>query len=194
MKRVVFFLTFLVLSLVCFGQTESEHIKFMGIPIDGTQKAFINKLKAKGFEQDEMFPRILYGKFAGYSGCRIIIPGDENDFDSSFGMVTVIFPEAKDWEELSLTYDNLKRLTTKKYGEPALASEEFEKPYVNDSSSKFYEARMGRCNYVSLFKVEGGFITISIDYLKESRICFVTMKYVDNYKTEEQEREAIDDL
>ena len=81
MKRVVFFLTFFVMSLVCFGQEESEHMKFMGIPIDGPVSLFKEQLISKGFEPINNYPLAVIGTFAGYRNCNVII--DKNDFDEA---------------------------------------------------------------------------------------------------------------
>lgn len=48
MKRILFLLTFCVISLVAMCQTTPSHLKFMGIPLNGTITTFQGKLIAKG--------------------------------------------------------------------------------------------------------------------------------------------------
>ena len=54
----------------------TEHLKFMGIPIDGSPTAFANKLKSKGFTlKDSPSPNVIWmtGTFAGVSNSDIFI-------------------------------------------------------------------------------------------------------------------------
>lgn len=64
MKKVILALTLLLVSLV--GNAQVNHLKFLGIPIDGTQQNFETKLVNKGF-QSVMWKgeRYLEGSFLG---------------------------------------------------------------------------------------------------------------------------------
>lgn len=61
----------LAVCTVCSAQT--NHMKFKGIPIEGTLDSFVQKLKSKGFtylgQQDGM--ALLKGEFAATKGCTI---------------------------------------------------------------------------------------------------------------------------
>ena len=48
MKKTLLISLLTLLSAVCFGQNGGP-LKFLGIPIDGTESQFVSKLKAKGF-------------------------------------------------------------------------------------------------------------------------------------------------
>ena len=48
MKKALWITLFTLLSFICFGQ-DGGPLKFLGIPIDGTETQFATKLKAKGF-------------------------------------------------------------------------------------------------------------------------------------------------
>lgn len=48
MKKTLLIALLTLLSAVCFGQNGGP-LKFLGIPIDGTEAQFVSKLKAKGF-------------------------------------------------------------------------------------------------------------------------------------------------
>lgn len=56
MKRILSFFVMLVLTLGVMAQT--QHMKFMGIPLDGTISAFHQKLVAKGCKPDVEFNKI----------------------------------------------------------------------------------------------------------------------------------------
>ena len=56
MKRILSFFVMLVLTLGVMAQT--QHMKFMGIPLDGTISAFHQKLVAKGCKPDVEYNKI----------------------------------------------------------------------------------------------------------------------------------------
>ena len=152
-------------------------------------------MKAKGFEQ--ALPnnkRFLKGKFAGYPDCYIVPVSDGDDLNSQISGVSVVFPEANSWEDLMQSYNNIKEMTKSKYGEPIFVEEKFEQPNVNDSSSKFFEAKMERCKYLTAFKAEGGLIVIQIQGFKLNMSCSVAMRYLDDKNLDESNRKAIEDL
>lgn len=71
MKRYALLITGILVSLFCAAQ--SEHMKFMGIPLDGTINTFQSKLAAKGLKPDvqlnrklEVGVRAFNGSFAGH--------------------------------------------------------------------------------------------------------------------------------
>ena len=46
-KKVLLSLAFVVVALTAFAQTESEHLKFKGVPIDGTLREYVSKILEK---------------------------------------------------------------------------------------------------------------------------------------------------
>ena len=56
MKRILSFFVMLVLTLGVMAQT--QHMKFMGIPLNGTISAFHQKLVAKGCKPDVEYNKI----------------------------------------------------------------------------------------------------------------------------------------
>lgn len=62
MKKLLSVAVLLVLSVAVFAQTEVT--KFLGIPVDGTKPAMIQKLKAKGFQYNAVGD-YLTGEFNG---------------------------------------------------------------------------------------------------------------------------------
>lgn len=70
MKRLLTIL--IVLGVSLYGYSQTEHAKFMGIPIDGTITQFQQKLQAKGIKYNQQVSRmvqngyrIFYGKHEG---------------------------------------------------------------------------------------------------------------------------------
>lgn len=61
MKKTVFLLLMLFIASMCFAQNVT---KFMGIPVDGTKSAMVQKLKGKGFTYD-VKNDVLKGEFNG---------------------------------------------------------------------------------------------------------------------------------
>lgn len=63
MKKILSIMMLLVLSAALYAQKEVT--KFLGIPVDGTKAAMIQKLKAKGFTTSPYDRDILVGNFNG---------------------------------------------------------------------------------------------------------------------------------
>ena len=62
MKR--FLITFLFVLMTIAAIAQDNTIKFLGIPVDGTKKEMISKLRAKGYKYDAFSDR-LFGEFNG---------------------------------------------------------------------------------------------------------------------------------
>ena len=73
MKKIFLFLTVMLMSLTTFAQTESPHLSFKGVPIDGTLNDYVQKMKQKGFTYlgTEDGIALLKGDFAAYKGCTV---------------------------------------------------------------------------------------------------------------------------
>ena len=63
MKRFLATFLFVLMTIVAIAQ-ESNTIKFLGIPVDGTKKEMISKLQAKGYKYDAVSD-VLFGEFNG---------------------------------------------------------------------------------------------------------------------------------
>ena len=63
MKRFLITFLFVLMTITAIAQ-ESNTIKFLGIPVDGTKKEMISKLQAKGYEYDASLD-VLFGEFNG---------------------------------------------------------------------------------------------------------------------------------
>ena len=61
MKKLLLFILFVSVAM---GANAQNAIKFLGIPVDGTKREMISKLKAKGYEYDS-YNDCLVGEFNG---------------------------------------------------------------------------------------------------------------------------------
>lgn len=194
MKRILISIVAMALSLAAFAQTESQHLTFKGVPIDGTLNQFVANMKAKGFvgAVNKDGTAALQGDFAGYKGCYIIVSTLQNkDLVSTIG---VVFPECDTWGTLEGNYLKLKKMLTIKYGEPAEVVEGFQRPrYADDDNSKMYELKSDRCNYQTQFLTEKGNIVLKLINGDFGR-CHVLLGYYDKINGLEVEAAAMDDL
>jgi len=102
MKR--FFLSTLLIfcALLAFGQSKQDAttVKFMGVPVDGTEEQMIRQLKKKGFEYNAQQEK-LSGEFNGYQ-VDILIHTTKKKVDR----ILVVYP-LTNAEIVSTMYDNL---------------------------------------------------------------------------------------
>lgn len=194
MKRFLFIISLLLSSVSLSAQTESEHLTFKGVPIDGTLNEYVTKMEKAGFSylgQDDG-TAMLQGDFAGYKNC--IIGVSTLKAVNVVSTIGVIFPFCEDWSSLERNYDGLKSMLTKKYGEPAEVTEEFQgivQPRSNND--KIFELSMDRCTWFSTFETPKGTIQLSMqkgEYKKH----FVLLKYYDKINTDKVTSSAMDDL
>jgi len=181
-KKIILFIVVLN-TMVSFAQNQandnsSDHLLFMGIPIDGTVHEFTLKLEQKGFTinntKDETV--ILSGDFAMYKDCSVLVT-----FQKQKDLVysaSVIFPYCNTWDILSSNYFSLKKMLTVKYGEPSESEERFQNSQPNDDNSKMYAVQMDRCKFKTTYKTEKGTILLSIIHAEQ--IGTVMLQYVDN--------------
>ncbi len=191
MKKLVFALMMIV-GMTVSGQT--DHMKFKGIPIDGTLTSFVNKLKQKGFTLQESGKgsAMLEGNFAAVKGCTVIV----NEHESGVvNRVAVAFPTKDTWAMLYHDYSNLKDMLTQKYGKPALVEEEFQnRSYDLDDNGKMHEVRMDRCRYVCDWALENGSIELRIEHMTSTGGCMVFLVYIDADNEAKVREKALEDL
>lgn len=114
-KFITLFLAF-VLSMAAFAQ--SEHMKFMGIPLDGTINAFQSKLAAKGIipnvSENKNIPvgcRAFKGIFAGYKAYIYVYYDEKTKIVYSAKVCISMMDEGI----LEQRYQEFKRLIKSKY-------------------------------------------------------------------------------
>ncbi len=172
MKRVVFFLTFMVISLVCFGQEESEHLLFKGIPIDGSLESFSKKLHEKGFrpvfETLEAFRdsagyysiNILKGSFYDDPNCKVFIIEDKDS--KRVYQIGVLFSPIYLWQSSYKRYKKLQSDLIEKYGKPASVEETIFNNSFASNESRMQDLYEERSVINSSFKTSKGEILLKL--------------------------------
>lgn len=120
MKRILSIFFCLFLTIAAFAQYDNGmHLKFMGIPIDGTITEFQKKLKSKGVTYDaeasaemDIGMRAFWGNFSGQQSQIIVYYGKRNKIVYA---VKVFQIYGTDYDA-SNEYSKLKDLFIKKYG------------------------------------------------------------------------------
>lgn len=185
----------LTLASVAQNNTDTnEHLKFKGVPIDGTLIEYVAAMKKSGFTLigTEDGIAMLKGDFAAYKDCVIGVATLKGiDLVSK---ISVIFPNHETWANLASNYFNLKELLIAKYGEPSEVIEEFNTyKEPEDDNSRMYAVRMDKYKYQTSFELENGSIQLSIgkDGFTSS---FVILSYYDSINSDKIRQKALDDL
>lgn len=190
MKKIITILFLLLIVAVCPAQT--THMKFKGIPMEGTLDSFVQKLKDKGFtylgQEDGM--AILTGEFAATKGCTVGV-ARFSDRDQ-VNIVVVIFPGEETWKSITKTYYNLKDMLTAKYGNPE-SIEEFSGREPIDDYFKFHALLRDECNFISDFVCEGGKIQLTMNKQTYSSAA-VILRYIDKANADETRKRIMDEL
>ena len=186
-----FLLSMLLSVFISTSYAQTEHMKFKGVPMEGTIQSFTNKLVAKGFTSIgiEDGVSLLTGEFAGYKNCTI---GAVADKSGMICKVSVIFPSMEKWSDLEKCYENYKSMLTEKYGKPEQVEERFQNDYIDDDNSKKHELGMDRCKYYCVFSEPNGDIQLEITH--QSFNCYVMLSYYDNVNQSKLRQQIMDDL
>lgn len=171
----------------------SNHLKFKGVPIDGTLNQFVSRMKRKGFKKTDSFEggAVLEGDFAGYKECEVYVSTLNNK--DLVSRISVVFPNQTTWEYLYGDYKNLKELLTEKYGQPSSVTEKFQDKYIDDDNDRMYAVKMDKCKYETRFKNDKGEIVLWIEH-ENVLNCFVVLQYKDKTNGEIIREVAKDDL
>ncbi|MBR4217860.1 MAG: hypothetical protein IKR71_02295 [Bacteroidales bacterium] len=182
-------------SIEIIDTANNKHLLFKGVPIDGTLKQYIARMKKAGFTHvdTEDGVAILQGDFAGRKDCIIYVATlDGNDIVSN---IVVKFPEQASWEYLYGDYKNLKELLTEKYGTPSSVTEEFQgyKSSYETDNNKLHKVKMDECKYETRFVTDKGEIILWIEH-DNLLSTFVCLKYKDKLNISAVKQQAINDL
>lgn len=195
MKKLIITFSFLMILLSSFAQS-SEHLKFKGVPIDGTLNEYVAKMKQAGFNHEgtEDGTALLSGEFAGYSDCIVGVKTLQKL--NLVHEIVVLFPSQDKWAGLSYDYERLKTMLSKKYGDPDECVERFNAPLysVEDDNSKMYQVIINNCEYYSTYNIDNGSITLIINYDGYEYGCRVKLFYTDKINSEIFDDAAMEDL
>lgn len=181
MKKIIITLSLLMVLMTSSFAQSSEHLKFKGVPIDGTLNEYVNKMKQAGFyyEATEDGIALLSGEFAGYSDCIVGVKTLQKL--NLVHEIVVLFPSQDKWAGLNYDYERLKTMLTKKYGEPDECIERFNAPsYMTmDDNAKMYQVESNNCEYYSKYDTNNGSISLTISNDGYEFGCRVKLFYTD---------------
>lgn len=200
MKKNVFTLFFMMMFVLSSYAQNSEHLKFKGVPIDGTLNEYVAKMKQAGFQlvETEDGVALLEGEFAGYSDCMVAVKTLQKQ--NLVHEIAVLFPSQDKWSGLSYDYERLKAMLSQKYGEPSECVEEFhniknkskEEINILMKDNVVFLCNIGNHTWYSSFETPSGRINLSIE--KEGFTCFVILRYSDKINSEKFDDAAMEDL
>jgi len=197
MKKILSLMLCVMTFTATLAQTESEHLTFKGVPIDGSLTSFVQKMKQKGFTYLTSLDNVVVmkGTFSGYNDCKIYVySSEQKDLVYNIG---VIFPETESWGVLSSNYFNLKEMLTTKYGEPSDCTETFDAySQPRDDQMKMFYAQTDKCKYETVFALSNGWIKLIISHVRANYqdTCYVSLIYTDFVNYMNNQSKAIDDL
>ena len=193
MKKIVVTLFLLMSFTLTFAQS-SEHLKFKGVPIDGTLSEYVLKMKQAGFQLvgTDDGVALLEGEFAGYRGCLIAV--STLNSVNVVNTIGVVFPARDNWSSLEGDYEHLKSMLTEKYGEPSDVVEKFQgygDPQTDQE--KWINIMTDNYTWYTIFETENGDIQLSLEKGDYGEY-FVLLKYFDKINTEAVRSAAMEDL
>ena len=137
MKRFLITFLFVLMTITTIAQ-ESNTIKFLGIPVDGTKEEMISKLQAKGYKYDA-YSDVLLGEF---NGTNVMIR--VQTVNNRVWRIGIGDANAKDEADIKIRYNNLfKQLSNNdkyKVDDGSTLGEEEDISYEMTVHKKRYEA------------------------------------------------------
>ena len=159
MKKIYLLLVLLSVSLRTFSQTETKHLKFEEIPIDGKQSEFIEKLISKNYRLLLVKTEgkiTLIGDYAGYKDCSVILLSSIVN-DNMVGVI-VEFPYCDTWTALHENYISQKNTLQQIYGQPSECTEKF----LSDSLPNNDFDKIKNARFSTMFEHSTGTISLFI--------------------------------
>lgn len=156
MKKIFLSFVLCLISITAFCQT-TEHLKFMGIPINGTPYAFTQKMAAKGFKhypsEDTDGYNLYKGKFAGYNDCII----EAMKFNNTVYAIAISIPinTNNTWNGIKSAYLKIRNNIYNKYNIINVDTNEyFDKPYYEGDGYELTAIFAEACHFTTIFTVD----------------------------------------
>lgn len=163
MKKILIFILCAVWTIMGTA-SNPEHLNFENIPISGSASKFIKKLKGKGYKNAIKDDYICLNDGV-FQNSIVRIMGDE-ERDHVYG-ICVFLPSSNVWDTLSDDYDHWKTYLIQLYGVPTEDNAEFTTSNSKTPQEKIQALKDGLCSYRTMFKNEGGMITLLLNYSEE---------------------------
>lgn len=193
MKRIICLLSSVLLFSITIMAQTTDHLKFKGIPIDGNINEFVAQVAKNGlsiaYNNTENGFVVLEGKFAGLD-CRGWVRCSPQSL--IVHLVALYGPKETSWSTIKSEYEKYKKLYTKKYGTPK-SYEYFSDPYFDGDSNELQAIKLNKCNYVSVWELATGTITLSVSEEAKILIEYKDSVNFNNFKLE-NEISALDEI
>lgn len=192
-KRLILLLTIFITFMGSFAQqaTSTQRLKFMGKSMDCSMSEMATYLQTKGckikVKEEDLI--LMTGTFQGYLDCEFVL----GEVYNMLKCCIILLPSSygKSWTELESDYNRIVDKFTQKYGAPDVSISEFEgNPYSDYEKLNLVEN--DKCNYHSIFFIEGGTISIGIKSFRS--LNRVIILYSDNITRDRIEKIQQDEL
>lgn len=205
MKKLLITIVCVMLGAAAVAQT--EHLKFKGVPIDGTLEEYTAAIKQKGAKDlnnsnfqhfshssinldmmEDKNIKIFVLDFAGYPNCNVVVRRLDNR--NLIYKIEVFFQSKCPIGCMKDIYANLKNMLTQKYGKPKSSNEVIGTNLGDDYFT--YEGFINGTNiYNSLFETNAG--SIFIEIINERGVT-VKATYTDYKNSKVVNKDILDDL
>lgn len=192
MRKFTVLFAFMVIALTSYAQSNSEHLSFKGIPIEGSMSEFCQKLQDKGLTSigSKNNLTLFTGDFTGRNATIGVTATDDG---KSVFAVVVLFDPSGEWNTLVNTYTYYKDLYTRKYGKPTISKEN--NPAHSDSNTALMaEVHQGTVVWGSAWEVTGGDIELSIEKTTGIYEGMVVIRYRDSQNVETKIQKDLEDI
>jgi len=191
MNRIIFMFAFLMFNLSVMSQGTTGHLKFKGVPIEGTIYNFARQLEQKGYRIIESNSTYiaLSGVFANTEGCKIVVSASTNG--TVVNVVSVIFPNDDTWGSIYTRYTTMREYLSSKYGKPDV-TETFS-GYVPTDFWKFEAIKKDECEIHSDYTLANGTIILSMMKLDYGKVS-VVLTYMNSSALDNMAQGILDDI
>lgn len=193
MRKFFFSLFFVCAAFaVALARKDTVHLTFEGIPIDGTLKKYVSKMKRAGFACIETRDgvAVFRGDFAGFENCTIAVATLEST--DKVNAVGVVLPERKDWASLENDYRRMKTMLAGQYGDPSDCAETFRGGTPESDSSRLSKLKGDECMWYATYRTPEGDVRLSVGHQMFTGRYVVQLCYSDRINTDAAQ--AVEDL
>lgn len=170
-------------------ERKHSHMKFKGIPIDGSPSAFAARMTEAGFKCINI--STFTGKFAGVEGATI----KPSVGEGLVYKVVVTFPSQQHWFEAKQRYMTFKSWFEWKYvWKPAYVRHKLSKAFPEGSGQEAWGFENGSSQYETVFEFVDGTARLYIEYEKRRGGLCVCVDYIDRINSIFVEEADMSDL
>lgn len=189
MKKVLLVAFMALAAMVCNAQ---DHLRFKGIPITGSQNAFVQQLQSKGFVYKGMQNGNIYleGEFAKQQGVTVVVSRLANQ--DLVDMVIAVMPVKTNWSAIYSEYVSYKNFLIEKYGMPT-SIEGFVNGEPATDQAKFQAIINCEAQFLSEYQCPNGRIQLNI-VNQANNTASIMLRYIDNASTQQIRQQIIDEL